>query len=179
MILSRKEVETEMWRRKKLIIVVVLTAVMLAGSIGGVVLAQTENGDDSQPKTLLDRVAEILVGEGVNITSEQLKDAFAQAQSEMRTDALQSYLENLVKEGKITQEEADQYLEWWQSRPDMEPFRQQLREWQQARPDMPPELKEWQQSRPDVPVGFGFRGHGWFRGMGGMRGFGRLCVPAE
>jgi len=52
--------------------------------------------------------------------SGQLKDALDQARSEMQDEALESRLQNLVDEGKITQEEADQYLEWWQSRPDIE-----------------------------------------------------------
>jgi hypothetical protein len=121
-----------MWRRKKFIIVGVLAAVLLVGSIGGVALAQTENGDDTQPETLLARVADIL-----GIDQQTLEDAFAQAQTEMRDEALDNYLDNLVNEGTITQEQADQYRAWHQARPDMEPFRQQLREWEQARPDMP------------------------------------------
>jgi len=103
-----------MWRRKKFIVVALLAAVVLVGSIGGVVLAQTENGDDSQPKTLLARVAEKL---GIN--QQKLEDAFAEAQSEMWDEALDSRLQYLVDQGKITQDEADQYKEWWQSRPDV------------------------------------------------------------
>jgi hypothetical protein len=38
----------------------------------------------------------------------------------MQYEALKSWLQDLVDKGKITQEEADQYLEWWQSRPDIE-----------------------------------------------------------
>jgi len=146
-----------MWRRKKLIIVAVLAAVMLVGSIGGVVLA-TDNGDDSQPEArcgaLWDRVSEVYEQKtGVALDQEALKAAFAQAQSDMRaevlqklremeTEALRNRLQNLVDEGRITQGEADQYL-------------------------------EWQQSRPDVPVGFGFRG------MGGPRGWGGRCIFTE
>jgi len=103
-----------MWRRKKFLLVGLLAAVLLIGSIGGVALAQTENGDDSQPKTLLARVAEIL-----GIDQQKVEDAFAQAQSEMQTEALQNRLQNLVDQGEITQGEADQYLEWQQSRPDV------------------------------------------------------------
>ena len=99
-----------MWRRKKFIIAVVVGAVALAGSIGGLAFAQTENGDDTQPRTMFDRVAEILVDEGVNVTSEQLKDAFAQAQSDTQTEALQNRLQYMVGQGKITQEQADEYL---------------------------------------------------------------------
>ena len=43
---------------------------------------------------------------------------FAQTQTEMQNEALQSRLQNLVSEGKMTQEQADEYLQWWQSRPD-------------------------------------------------------------
>ena len=167
-----------MWRSKKFIIVVLLAVVLLVGGTVGVVFAQTENENDTQPKTtLLARVAEIL-----GIEQQKLEDAFAQARSQMRDEALDSRLANLVAEGKITNEEADQYKAWLQARPDMEPFQQQLKEWGQARPDIPPELKEWQEARPDIPLPGPFGplgGHGGFPGMGGMRGFGGLFAPAE
>jgi len=149
------------WRRKKFVVIAVLAAVMLAGSISGVVLA-AGNGDDSQPEAkyegLLGRICEIYEQKtGVAIDQDALKDAFAEAQSEMRaevqqklremeTEVLRNRLQNLVEEGKITQGEADQYLEWWQS-------------------------------KPDVSVGFGFRGR--FRGMGGPLGWGGRCFPTE
>ena len=111
-----------MWRSKKFIVVAVLATVVLVGGIGGVVLAQTGNGDEdgSQPKTLLARVCEIYEqNTGVAIDSQELEDAFIQARSEMRDEALNNYLKNLVDQGKITQEQADQYKAWWQARPDI------------------------------------------------------------
>jgi len=112
-----------MWRSKKFIIITVTVAAVVAGCLAGVVFANPENGDDSQPEALLDRVCEIYEeNTGVTIEPQQLRDAFAQAQSEMRDEALESRLQYLVDQGKITQDEADQYLEWWQSRPDV-PFR--------------------------------------------------------
>ena len=141
MLFLEKGGETEMWRSKKFIMVTLLVAVVLVGSIGGVALAQTENGDDSQPKTLLARVAEIL-----SIDQQELEDAFAEARSEMQAEALDSRLQYLVDQDEITQDEADQY-------------------------------KAWMESRPDVSVGFGFKGHGGFRGMHGIRGFGSPCAP--
>ena len=142
-----------MWRSKKLIIVAVLAALMLAGTIGGVALA-ADNGDDSEPEAryeaLLNRVCEIYQEKtGVAIDQEALKDAFAQTQSEMQTEALETWLQSLVEEGEITQAQADEYLDWWQV-------------------------------KPDVSFGFGFGGRGGFRGMGGprgMRGFGWPCAP--
>jgi len=113
-----------MWRRKKFIIITVTVAAVVAGCLAGVVFANPENGDASQPEpkygALLDRVCEIYEeNTGVTIDSQQLGDAFAQAQREIRDEALESRLQELVDEGKITQDEADQYLEWWQSRPDI------------------------------------------------------------
>ncbi len=143
-----------MWRRKKLIIIIgLLAAVLLVGSVGGVVFAQTENGDDSQPKTLMERVAEKL-----GIGQQELEDAFTQARSEMRDEALDSYLQKLVDEGKITQDEADQYKAWLQSKPDTTQYQQQLEEWQQAKPDVP------------LPGNFGRFGDQGFGG--GMKGGG-------
>lgn len=135
-----------MRRRKKLIIVAVLAAVVLVGSIGGVVLA-VDNDEDSQPpapfRAMLDRVCTIYKDNtGNDIDSEALANAFAQAHGEIRTEAMQNRFQSLVEEGQITQEQADQYLEW-----------------QESRPDLP--------IRPDAPPGFGFRGHGGFRGFGG------------
>ena len=124
-----------MWRSKKFILVAVLAVVLLAGSIGGVALA-ADNGDDSQPKArcgdMLERVCEIYEqNTAVVIDQEALKDAFAQVRGEMRPEAPQNrpkmepeammkdHLQNLVDEGKITQEQADALQEWWEARPDV------------------------------------------------------------
>jgi len=127
-----------MWRNKKFIIVALLTIALLAGSIGGVVLA-ADDGNNSQPKAqgvdILEKVCAIYQQKtGVAIDQEALKAAFVQAQGEMQKEREQARLQSLVEQGKLTQEQADKYLEWWQS-------------------------------RPDVP--FGFPGHGGFRGAGG------------
>jgi len=107
---------TDIWRNKKIIIGSVLVAVaLLEGSIG-VLLAQ----EDGEGATLLDRVGAIYQQLTSNtLDQEALKDAFAQARDDMREEALANWLQSLVDEGKITQEQADEYLEWWQARPDM------------------------------------------------------------
>lgn len=102
-----------MWKSKKFILVVVLAVVVLVGGTAGIVLAQTDDGDGSQLQTLLARVAGIL-----NIDQVELEDAFDQARSEMRAEALDRYLQHQVDQGRITQDEADQYQEWWQAKPD-------------------------------------------------------------
>ena len=104
-----------MWRSRKFVVIVLLAVVVLTGSIGGVVFAQTEDGDESQVLTLMARVAEKL-----GIDEQILQDAFAEVKSEMREEAMNSRLQEAVEEGSMTQEEADQYQEWRQSKPDVE-----------------------------------------------------------
>ena len=117
-----------MWKRKWFI-PVVLSLVLIGGITGGVVAAvdnsssntEGQNQPTDRYQALLDRVCAIYEeNTGVAIDSEQLKDALKQARSEIRDEALENWLQNLVNKGEITQEEADQYLEWWQSRPDVE-----------------------------------------------------------
>jgi len=112
-----------MWRSKKFI-VIALAAVLLVGSAAGVVLAADNGDEDGSPPVghgaLLDRICEIYEeNTGITIDPQALQDAFAQARSEMRDEALQNRLQNLVDQGEITQDEADQYKEWWQARPDV------------------------------------------------------------
>ena len=112
-----------MWHSKKFIVVTVLAVVLLSGSIVGVALA-ANNGDDTQTKApsedILGKVCAIYQQKtGVAIDQEALKAAFAQAQSEMQKEREQARLQDLVEQGKITQEQADKYSEWWQSRPDV------------------------------------------------------------
>jgi flagellar basal body-associated protein FliL len=108
-------------KKKKLIIIsIAITVVILVGGIlGGVVYAQsgstttTSSTTTSTTKdTLFAKVAAIL-----GIDEAKLQSAFSQAQEEIKTDALNNRLQELVVAGKLTQEEADQYLKWWQSQP--------------------------------------------------------------
>jgi hypothetical protein len=106
------------WQSKKLILAVLLPDMLLVGSLTGVAVAATDDtGDGSQLgdrwEALLARVCEIYEeNTGVAIDPQQLEDAFDQARREMEDKALESWLQNLVDQGKITREQADQYLEW-------------------------------------------------------------------
>ena len=100
-----------MWKRKKFIIPLVVAGV-LAGSLAGAAFAQ--EGDEVGPPpggTLIERLAEKL-----GIEQSEIETAFAEVRSEMRNSRLQE----LVEQGRLTQEEADQFNEWWQARPEME-----------------------------------------------------------
>jgi hypothetical protein len=118
-----------MWKRKWFILGVLLPILLIGGVAGGVVVAGSDSSSSTEDQSqiaaryqaLLDRVCAIYEEKtGVAIDSEQLKDALDQAQSELQEEALENWLQDLVDNGKITQEEVDQYLEWWQSRPGIE-----------------------------------------------------------
>jgi hypothetical protein len=137
-----------MWKHKRFILIGLLAAILVVGGIIGAatvvatddnggesqletVAATEDNGDQSQLETqreaLLDRVVEIYEeNTGVAIDREQLKAAFVQAREEMKDQALENWLEKLVDEGTITQDQADQYLEWWQDRPEDMPLPERL-----------------------------------------------------
>lgn len=103
-----------MLRSKKFIIISVIVAVVLTAAVAGVALAQT-GGSDAQTgqTTLMGRVAAIL-----GIDQQKVEDAFSQAKKEMADEALDAKLKAMVENGKITQDQADQYRTWWQARPD-------------------------------------------------------------
>jgi hypothetical protein len=119
-----------MWKRKWFLPIVV--AVLLIGGVTGGVVAAANNSSNNttagnqtqateQYQALLDRVCAIYEEKtGVTIDSQQLKAALEQARSEMQDEAVKSWLQNLVDKGKITQSEAEQLLQWWQSRPDIQ-----------------------------------------------------------
>ncbi len=116
--------------KKKPLIIALIAVAAAVGITTGVVFAQDENEEAAaQPETLLERVCEIYEDNtGVALEPEALKDAFAEAQDEMMAEAMESRLDKLVEEGVITQEEADQFKEWWQAKPDMSlPGRPMLR----------------------------------------------------
>ncbi|MDD5510027.1 MAG: hypothetical protein PHI12_04375 [Dehalococcoidales bacterium] len=105
----------EIWRKKKFVIPLV-TAVALTGILAGSVFAQEEEEVNPQPGgTLIERLAEKL-----GIEQSELEAAFAEVRSEMMDDALNNRLEKLIEQGRLTQQEADQFKEWWQARPEMD-----------------------------------------------------------
>ena len=99
--------------RKRWVIVSVVMAALAIAITGGAIMAQDEDEDSS--KTFAGRVAEIL-----GLEDDTVADAMKQAKEDMRDEAIKAKLDALVEAGKITQEEADEYLEWLESRPDVD-----------------------------------------------------------
>ena len=100
--------------RRRWIVIGTIIGVVALGITGGAVLAQSDGTDgDATFKSLPSRVAAIL-----GLDEVQVQDAFKQATTEMQDERLQRKLDHLVEKGRLTQEEADQYKEWYQSRPE-------------------------------------------------------------
>ena len=154
--------------KKKILIISVLCVVVLAGVLGGFAIASANDGD-AAGTTLMAKVAEIYQkNTGTAIDAQELQKAFAEAGASLQLEVRDQMLQKLVDDGKITQEQADAWKTWLNTRPD------------KALTD---EYQAWLDSRPEIPEQFGInKGMMPFGGRGfGMRGFGMgpgaRCFP--
>jgi hypothetical protein len=122
--------EQLMSKKIKILISILVTALLL--TMGGVTMVMAEGEEETTPpseasaKGFLERVADIL-----EIDQEDLIDAFKQAKQEMKEEAFINRLNQAVAEGRITQEQADEIIEWWELRPDDE-----IMEWWKLKPEV-------------------------------------------
>ena len=122
--------------RKKIILGVVIAMVVL-GTVGGLVAANTDTTtttttvpvNENPQETLLEKVAAKL-----GVTVDDITTAFQEARTELQQERLDDYLAKLVADGKITQEQADAYKTWLNSRPSDQEFRDTMQAWQDANP---------------------------------------------
>ena len=148
-----------MWKRKKFIIMLLGSILIITASLGGIAMAQ-DSEDESKPDSLMARVADIL-----GIDQQTVEDAFEQARDEMQEEAMDRHLQNLVDEGIISEEEAAEYKAWLESRPDIKEYNDQI--------------KEWMKNKPDIPLIPRSKTFGIFRGRDGLRLFDGLCLPSQ
>ena len=128
---------------KKFLVIGIICVTVLAATIGGFAMANAaDNGNSATGNTtraaqLMDKVASIYQqNTGTAIDSQELQKAFNQAQTALSADRLESMLQKLVTDGKITQEQADQWKAWWDSRPSSITS-DEFKTWMKARPDIP------------------------------------------
>ncbi len=99
---------------RRWIVGLLMVGVVVLGVTGGTVLAQGEGEDGESPvKSFASRVAAIL---GLDV--DKVEDAFTQARGEMQDEALQARLDDMVESGRMTQEQAHEYKDWFQARPE-------------------------------------------------------------
>ena len=115
-------------KRKWIVVSIVGTvAIVVLGTIGGAVYAQSSSNTSStatktNPRTVLaDKVATIL---GLDNTT--VENAFTQAQSQIKQEqtaaqlkAKEAQIDKMVTNGKLTADQAAQYKTWLESKPDV------------------------------------------------------------
>ena len=99
-------------RKLRIIIPIAIAVVAIATISISVVLAQENKKGDSNASRLAAKVAVIL-----GLDTAVVDDAIKHARRELRDEAGQKKLNALVEKGRLTQEQADEYLNWMQSRP--------------------------------------------------------------
>ena len=153
-----------MRRGKKFILIALMTIVVLAGTIGGVVFANTDDEDGSRAashqEAMLNKVCEIYENNtGTAIDSQELQKAFAEARNEVMVNARENFRQKLIDEGKITQEQLDEHEAWLEARPET-PF-------------------PFGHGNPDDIKPFGGRHRSFGMFGGDSPGFGGPCAPAQ
>ncbi len=109
-------------RRTKILLIVLGSVAVLSLIVGGVmVLADSGSTTTTTPSTTTgtspnDAFLTALAAK-LNIPVDTLKTAIKDAQTEVQGQALKDRLQKLVDAGKMTQDQMDQYLQWWNSKP--------------------------------------------------------------
>ena len=99
---------------KRWVFVALLLGALAVGITGGTVLAQDSGASGSgSVKTFASRMAAIL-----GLDQAKVQDAMNQAAREAQNDALLQRLDSMVQAGRLTQQQADEYKGWYQSRPE-------------------------------------------------------------
>ena len=100
--------------KRKWLMVPLVTGLLAAGIMGATAFAHNDDGEEERPKdAVAAKVAEIL-----GIDEQSVKDALKQATQEVRSERLHHRLDHLVEAGRMTQEQADEYLAWYEARPE-------------------------------------------------------------
>ncbi|OGO18458.1 MAG: hypothetical protein A2Z02_02295 [Chloroflexi bacterium RBG_16_48_7] len=97
------------------IVLFIIAGVLVAGLlIAGITATVTyaDNGPGAAGGELLDRVAQLL-----NVDRQKLADAFKQAGTELRQDRMNNMFNKWVTDGKLTQDQANQYKAWLAAKP--------------------------------------------------------------
>ncbi len=99
----------------------VVLALAVAGAVGIVATASAADPTPTPTSSAVTPQADLLarVAEILGIDKQKVTDAFTQARQEMAQKAFQNALDRAVANGKITQVEADQILQWWKQKPEV------------------------------------------------------------
>ena len=115
--------------RKRWIIITLAAGLLALAITGGAILAHGPGGKGGlSSDASISRVAELLA-----VEESDVRDAYVQVRRENEDAALQTRLDKLVEDESITQDLADDIMEWFEDRPE----------------DMPPGLLRQETGRRD------------------------------
>ena len=167
--------------KKRWLIVPIMAGLVALFATAGAILAQGNGSRGGAPLNgVVSRMAEILGLEETTVHS-----AFNQAVREQQDAAVQSKLNRLVNDEKLTQEQADDVIQWYRSRPDpalylrgiifrseeaVQRILDRMVEMERITQEEADQVAEWHHSRPDdLPTrgyGRGSKRHGSRHGLG-------------
>ncbi len=113
--------------KKRGILAALLVGVLALAAIGGTIFAQTatpsgtpqpnngSSGSSPQNTIYQDFISKLASILGVN--QQTVQNAVQQAAKQVQDDRMQQRLNQMVQNGQITQAQANQYLQWYESRP--------------------------------------------------------------
>ena len=99
-------------KKLRIMVPVAIGIVLVAFLSLNIALAQEDGEKKTSPDKFVSKVAEIL-----GLDAAEVDDAIKQARADLRKEAVQGKLEGLVKKGELSQEQADEYFQWTQSKP--------------------------------------------------------------
>ena len=105
--------------RRRWVWVSILAATLMLGILGtgAAVLAQSDGGstEESTKQSLASRLAAIL---GLGLDEATVQSALDQAKREIGDERLEKKLSRLVEKGVLTEAQKQEYLDWYNSRPE-------------------------------------------------------------
>jgi hypothetical protein len=147
-----------MKRHKNIFLAIILAAILLAGSISGVVLASDEGEEENTAPefgTFLDRVLEIYQDKtNTVIDKDALRESFEQAREELQIEQPRfRFPRRFFDCEELTEEQRADIEAWLDEMPEFPT--EEFKEWLESKPDIfTDEFKEWLESRPEeMPLG--------------------------
>ena len=104
--------------RRKLLVIPIIVAVLFAAVVGGVTLAQDGGTEEPAEKSATESTVKQRVAELLDVTTEELEDAFKQAVSEAKAAKMDKFFQGLVDKGLLDADQAQEYKDWLAAKPE-------------------------------------------------------------
>lgn len=103
--------------KKMKVLVSVLVAVLVL-VVAGTAMVMADDGSTATDNETGRKSLQARVAQNLGITEEELANAFRQAWQEMREEAFIRFLDKALQNERISQEEYDAIIEWWEQKPE-------------------------------------------------------------